>query len=217
MRLSVEIIIKEHSLKHCQQCEHPQMRSYTLKTLRPWYKDWLLVPIVILVYILDQITKFWVERQLCPFGAIPNQGPLRITCTYNSGSAFGLFNDQTIFLIFSSFIAIGVMLWIYHNYPTHGHLLRLSLGLQLGGATGNLTDRILFGQVTDFIQIGFWPVFNLADSSIVVGVSILGWLLIFKSRTQVAETENTTMISCESLIDSNSSLDDCNHGHKNGK
>jgi len=194
-----------------------KMRSYALKTLRPWYRDWLLVPIVIIVYLVDQITKFWVEQQLCPFRSIPSQGQFRITCTYNSGSAFGLFNDQTIFLIFSSFIAIGVMLWIYHNYPTHGHLLRLSLGLQLGGATGNLTDRILFGQVTDFIQIGFWPVFNIADSSIVVGVTILAWLLIFGSRSKTPEPEDVKLTSCESIINPNSSNDHCKFENENGK
>ena len=193
------------------------MRSYAIKTLRPWYKDWLLVPIVIVVYLFDQITKFWVEQQLCPFGAIPSQGPFRITCTYNSGSAFGLFPDQTMLLIFSSFVAIGVMLWIYHNYPIHGHLLRLSLGLQLGGATGNLTDRILFGQVTDFIQIGFWPVFNIADSSIVVGVGILGWLLISRNRARETGSANTTIVSCKSYINLDNSDDHCNHGHENGK
>jgi len=61
-------------------------------------------------------------------------------------------------------------------------LFRISLGLQLGGAFGNLLDRVLYGRVTDFIKIGPWPVFNVADSAVVVGMIILVWLLAFPSR-----------------------------------
>jgi|TARA_B100002003_G_C14107739_1_gene532799 signal peptidase II len=68
----------------------------------------------------------------------------------------------------------------------------MSLGLQLGGAFGNLLDRVIYGRVTDFIKIGLWPVFNLADSAVVVGIIILVWLLAFpkrKAKMRLSTTE----------------------------
>ena len=150
------------------------MEKTISKTYLRWYKDWLLIPLVGIVYVLDQITKYLVESTLCEGNrSIPEVGQFRLTCSYNSGSAFGLFPDQTVLLILASFVGIGVLIFIYRHYPFPGRMLRVSLGLQLGGAIGNLTDRLRFGEVTDFVQLGFWPVFNLADASIVIGVTML--------------------------------------------
>jgi signal peptidase II len=148
----------------------------------PFYRDWLLVPLVGLVYILDQLTKHWAESTLCPYRSIPDDGPFRLICSYNTGSAFGLFPDQTFLLIIASFVGVGVLLFVYRSHPFPNLILRISLGLQLGGAAGNLTDRLRFGQVTDFVQLGFWPVFNLADASIVVGVVLLVWVFMFSGQ-----------------------------------
>ncbi len=158
----------------------------------PFYRDWLLIPIVGLVYALDQLTKFWAEEELCHSRSIPAEGPFQLTCSFNTGTAFGLFPDQTILLILASFVGVGVLLFVYRHHPVPGPLLRISLGLQLGGAIGNLTDRLRFGQVTDFVKLGPWPVFNLADASIVVGVIMLVWLFVFsgdwtKKRPQEVE------------------------------
>ncbi len=160
----------------------------------PWFLDWALVPIIGIVYLLDQMTKYWVESSLCPFRTFPDEGPFRLICSYNTGSAFGLFPDQTIMLILASFIGIGVLLWLYWNHPVPGPWLRISLGLQLGGAIGNLTDRLRFGQVTDFIQLGFWPVFNVADSSIVIGVIILIAVFMFPGRLGGGEKKETAAV-----------------------
>ena len=100
------------------------------------------------------------------------------------------------FLIIASLVGIGVLLLVYKKQPFSGFPLRLSLGMQLGGAAGNLFDRLRMGEVTDFIDIGPWPVFNIADSSIVIGIFILGYLFLTTSRTvertpvDVAETLN---------------------------
>ncbi|MEE9262654.1 MAG: signal peptidase II, partial [Dehalococcoidia bacterium] len=145
----------------------------------PFYRDWLLIPIVGIVYALDQLTKLWVESNLCHARSIPAEGPFQLTCSFNTGSAFGLFPDQTILLILASFVGVGVLLFVYRHHPVPGPLVGISLGLQLGGAVGNLTDRLRFGQVTDFVKLGPWPVFNLADASIVVGVIMLVWLFVF--------------------------------------
>lgn len=160
---------------------------HTDKTLLPrswtaWYKDPLLILTLSIVFCLDQVTKAVVRHSLLLRESIPSEGPFRITHTFNTGSAFGLFPDQTLFLIVGSFVGIGVLLLVYGNHPSSGSLLRLSLGMQLGGAVGNLLDRVRMGQVTDFIELGFWPVFNLADASIVIGILILAWLFLFSGR-----------------------------------
>ena len=143
-----------------------------------------------LVFGLDQITKAIVRHSLLVGESFPRDGVVRITHTFNTGSAFGLFPDQTLFLIVASFAGISILLLVYRNHPLHGSLLRLSLGMQLGGALGNLVDRIRMGQVTDFIDLGFWPVFNLADASIVIGIIILVSLFpwVDRRRRQLPET-----------------------------
>ncbi len=152
----------------------------------PFYRDWLLIPIVGVVYALDQLTKYWIEQMVCYARSIPREGPFQLTCSFNTGTAFGLFPDQTTLLILASFVGVGVLLFVYRSHPAQGPLLRISLGLQLGGAIGNLTDRLRFGQVTDFVKLGPWPVFNLADACIVVGILILIWLFLFSGRSQRA-------------------------------
>ncbi len=74
-------------------------------------------------------------------------------------------------------VVIMAIIIFYRHLPTGNVWVRVSLGLQLGGAMGNLLDRILHGYVVDFVDIGFWPIFNLADLSIVIGVSILAYYL----------------------------------------
>lgn len=153
----------------------------------PIYKDLFLLQLAALVFLLDQFSKFMV-RELLPFqDSFPREGFFRITHTFNTGSAFGLFQDQNTPLILVSFIGITVLILIYRSQPRASNLLRLSLGLQMGGAAGNLLDRLRLGHVTDFIDVGAWPVFNLADASIVVGISLLVWLFLGPNRAGEAE------------------------------
>jgi signal peptidase II len=133
-----------------------------------------------LVVIADQTTKLMVVAWL------PAREPLRVTSwlhlTYleNRGAAFGVLQNQTLF-----FIAVGVVVVVglvasYRYLPTVPPLLNLGLGLQLGGALGNLVDRVRQGYVVDFIDLSWWPVFNVADAAILVGVAILAyyWLWV---------------------------------------
>ena len=163
----------------------------TLRPYKPPSTSWaflsIVVPIMTIVFLFDQVTKYWAESTLCPFNSFPAQGSFKFVCTYNTGSAFGMFQDQTIPLIFASFAGIGLLLWIYKTHLIRGPWLHLSMGLQLGGAVGNLTDRLRFGQVTDFIQLAFWPVFNLADASIVVGVILLVAVFLLPSTFGVTD------------------------------
>ena len=144
--------------------------------LRAIYKDLVLLQLAALVFLADQFTKF-IAREFLRYGeSFPRDGFFRITHTQNTGSAFGLFPDQNTALILVAFLGITILALLYHNLRPMTNLLRLSLGLQMGGAAGNLLDRFLLGHVTDFLDVGPWPVFNVADSSIVTGLFLLFWL-----------------------------------------
>ena len=137
-----------------------------------------VLQLALLVFVLDQFTKY-VVRELLPYRySFPDQGFLRFTHTHNTGSAFGILQGQNSPLIFVAIIGIMVLLIIYFTQPKPNKWLSVSIGLQIGGAIGNLYDRLHQGWVTDFLDVGPWPVFNVADSSIVVGLILLCWLFM---------------------------------------
>ena len=149
----------------------------------PIYRDFLLIQLAVLVFLADQFSKYLVREFLVFYESFPAQGFLRITHTFNTGSIFGLFPrpehtpDPGVFHRGrSSDTPVSKP-----AVPTG--LLRLSLGLQLGGAFGNLVDRVRLGAVTDWVDIGPWPVFNVADASIVTGLIILAWLFVMSERS----------------------------------
>ena len=150
---------------------------------RPLYRDWNLLQAAALLLALDQLTKFVVRQTLDWHQSWPCCGFFRFTHVHNTGSAFGLFQDQNLTLLVVSLVGIVALAIIYGIQERPGWQLRASIALMLGGAAGNLLDRILLGHVTDFIDIGPWPVFNLADSSIVVGLMLMGWLTLVRRDT----------------------------------
>ncbi len=149
----------------------------------PIYKDLVLIQLAVLVFLSDQFSKYLVREFLAFRESFPDTGFFRITHTFNTGSAFGLFQDQNTPLILVSVIGITVLLIIYRSQRLPMGLLRLSLGLQIGGAVGNLLDRLRLGHVTDWVDVGPWPVFNVADASIVCGLAILAWLFIIADQS----------------------------------
>lgn len=151
-------------------------------TWASWCRDPLIILAIVFVFSLDQITKAVVRHSLLVGESFPSEGVFRITRTFNTGSAFGFFADQTLFLILASIVGIGILLLVYRTHGFASSPLRLSLGMQLGGALGNLVDRVRMGRVTDFLDLGFWPVFNIADASIVLGIAILVILILFGRR-----------------------------------
>ena len=151
----------------------------------PIYKDFILIQQAILVFLVDQFSKFLVRDQLLHYESFPDTGFFRFTHTFNTGSAFGIFQDQNTPLIVVSFVGIAILILIYRSQLMPTGLLRLSLGLQIGGAVGNLVDRLFLGHVTDFVDVGAWPVFNVADASIITGLVILAWIFL------VAEPKDT--------------------------
>jgi signal peptidase II len=133
-----------------------------------------------LVFALDQITKAAIRGWLAVGESWPSDGWLiKITHVTNTGAAFGILQGQGLFLTVTAVIAIGAIVFYYMYPPLEHGLLRLAMGLELGGAAGNLLDRLRFGHVTDFIDFPHYPEFNVADSSIVIGlIIIIGFFLL---------------------------------------
>ena len=170
----------------------------------PAWMSWLLDPVLLVspsaVFAADQVTKAIVRHNLLLGQSVPFDGPVRITHTFNTGSAFGLFPDQTLFLILASFVGIGVLLVIYGTHAFQNLPLRLSLGMQLGGAVGNLFDRVRTGQVTDFMDVGPWPVFNVADAAIVIGMVIIAYVFLFPASRRTPVPGAGTGIYADGLM-----------------
>ena len=171
-----------------------------LKGRNPIYRAWTLLQLAALALALDQLTKFVVRQTLEWHHSWPATGFFRFTHIHNTGSAFGLFQDQNLPLLVVSVVGVLVLTYIYQSQDRPTLLLRVSIALMLGGALGNLIDRIHQGHVTDFIDVGPWPVFNLADSSIVVGLVLMGYLLLTK-REQSAEVAAQVGESSRTLED----------------
>ncbi len=155
-----------------------------------WDRAGLLL-VAALTLLLDQATKALVVRFLNP-AQTWNFSPflarwVNITYVTNTGAAFGLFPDQSFFFTIVAIVVSVVIILYYRHIPAGQWLIRLALGLQLGGALGNLLDRLRYGHVVDFVDLNFWPlkewpVFNMADASIVLGVVLMA-LTILREET----------------------------------
>lgn len=146
----------------------------------------MLLQLAALVFLLDQLTKFVVRAYLPYRDSFPEDWWVRLTHVHNTGSAFGIFQGQNTPLIAVSVIGIAILVMVYQSQARPTALLRLSLGLQIGGALGNLLDRLRLGYVTDFIDVGPWPVFNIADSSIVIGLLLLAYIFLWSGHRKDA-------------------------------
>ena len=119
-----------------------------------------LIIIALIIGLLDQTTKYTLKDLNFKY----------FTFTTNTGAAFGIFQNYNFVFILISLIVIFSLLYYYQNY-TKKYLI--AFGLILGGAIGNLVDRLIFGHVIDFIDLKFWPIFNIADSAVTIGFIIL--------------------------------------------
>ncbi len=158
------------------------------KSLQGKWRNVVFLLTALLIVAADQLSKIWIrsypEEQL-----IFEVGFFRIIHTHNTGAAFGLFQGHSFALTIVALVGIAAILFyvffIYRRFPILGNRLgRLTFGLILGGTMGNLIDRLRLGYVTDFIDVGVWPTFNIADSAIVVSVIILAYSLLRLSRTE---------------------------------
>ncbi|MGQ9458737.1 MAG: signal peptidase II [Anaerolineae bacterium] len=149
---------------------------------RPLGEAPLLLLVAAAVLALDQATKHLVLQRL-PLGASWAPIPalerwFTITHTRNAGASFGLFPQLApVFLALSIAVVVGIVVYTRFLQPGDWRTA-LALGLMLGGAAGNLVDRLRIGHVVDFLDFKVWPVFNCADSALVVGVALLLWFLL---------------------------------------
>ena len=146
--------------------------------------QWLVLFVIAAAAIVaDQVTKQVVGRTLGLGESVDIVGPFTIHHVQNSGIAFGLFASRTMLVIAVTGAAVGLMLWFFAHSAKRHPVLPVALGLVLGGSLSNLVDRVRLGYVTDFLDLRAWPAFNLADTFIVVGVSILFGALVLADRS----------------------------------
>jgi len=147
----------------------------------------------LLAVLLDQISKVIVRMHMEQFDSFDVLGGFfRITYVLNPGIAFGIkVKNPVVFTILSILACIGIIIYLIRNWQ-EDIKIKISLALILGGAVGNLIDRILFGEVVDFLDFGInhirWPVFNIADSSVVIGMIMLFICAFFLSDKDNKET-----------------------------
>ena len=160
---------------------------------------WLTLSLVII--ILDQLTKYYAASELVLYQPVSVMPGFNLTLMHNYGAAFSFLSQaggwqRWFFIILTSAVSIGILIWMY-TLPRDRRWLLVALALVLGGAIGNLWDRIYFGYVIDFIDISLpflpwkifnpWPTFNIADSAISVGA-----VMLIIDAIWFQETENET-------------------------
>jgi signal peptidase II len=175
-----------------------------------WRRAWLILAVAGVIIVLDQWTKEWIRRTVPEYTSV---NPIPALGDYfvfehvrNYGAAFGILQNQgNLFVVIAIVVAIAILVYARNLDPSQ-RWLRVLLGLQLGGAVGNLIDRLHQGYVTDFVKMGipdvyYWPNYNIADSSIVIGVIALGIYLVWddirQQRLQNAEKRAVDKVPAE--------------------
>lgn len=136
-----------------------------------------LLVLAAVIILLDQYTKNLVRANLA-YGEVWSPWSwlmpyARVVHWYNTGAAFGMFQGMGLVFTFLPLIVVILIFIFYNRLAGENWWIRLAIGLEFGGAIGNLIDRITIGHVTDFISVGDFAVFNVADASITVGVAVL--------------------------------------------
>lgn len=158
----------------------------------------LFVGVAGFVVLIDQITKLWVDQSMRVYESIPVvPGLLDLHYIRNTGAAFGFLSGSHAgfripFFILVSAVAIGIILFLFYKLEESEVMMPLALSLVLGGALGNLIDRVRLGEVIDFLLIHYkafhWPAFNVADIGITVGVFLLVLRIFLFEKRQPARS-----------------------------
>jgi signal peptidase II len=157
--------------------------SFAERSLAAGPLQWVaLAAIALAAVAADQLTKHIVASQLALGDGVHVLGPFWIHHVRNSGIAFGFFSQATAVVIVLTGLALAWMLVYFARSGARHPILPVALGLVIGGSTSNLLDRVRLGYVTDFLDLRWWPSFNLADSFIVVGVLVLLATLVLAER-----------------------------------
>ncbi|MEK4977468.1 signal peptidase II [Bacillus sp. FSL K6-6540] len=150
--------------------------------------------IAFVLFLIDQGTKYLIATRLELYEQIPVIGDFfLITSSRNRGAAFGILQDQLWFFIVVTIIVVGGIVWYLRKVSKEGRkLLPTALALVLGGALGNFIDRLIMGEVVDFLQFNFgsytFPIFNIADSCIVIGVGLIILDTLLEGRREKMQT-----------------------------
>jgi signal peptidase II len=157
--------------------------SVAERSLAAGAAQWVaLLAVALAALFADQLTKYIVSSRLALGDEVAVVGPFSIHHVQNSGIAFGLFPTATPAVIALTAIAVAWMLVFFGRSGGRHPILPVALGFLLGGSISNLVDRVRLGHVTDFLDVRYWPAFNLADGFIVAGVGILIAALLFADR-----------------------------------
>ena len=165
-----------------------------------WWRTVIFFLVALAVAIGDQLSKQWIRSNLAVGQSLPESGFLRLTHVRNTGAAFGMFQNHTFPLTIVSFIGAAVIL-VYAFYVCrrftflNNGISMAALGSILGGTVGNLIDRMSLGYVTDFIAVGTFPAYNVADSAITTGASIFAGSLIYLLIKEKQEAEREEPVS----------------------
>lgn len=136
-----------------------------------------------LVLAADQIAKALVESDLVPGEYVEVLGPLELTLSHNRGVAFGLAGGAGIGLVAVTLAALSLIVYLFAREPSRPGMW-IATGLVAGGALGNLADRVFAGEVTDYIAVGSWPPFNVADIAITCGVVLLALIYVRDAESE---------------------------------
>jgi len=163
-----------------------------------WWWNAVFFLVATLVVVGDQLSKSWIRSNLAIGQSLPQGGFFFLTHIHNTGAVFGLFRDHSFTLTIVGFVGIAILFvyafYVCRRFPLlNNGLSKAALGSILGGTIGNLIDRLRFGYITDFIGVGIWPPFNVADSSINVGVVVFAGSVIYLvfSQRREAKREKT--------------------------
>ncbi len=139
--------------------------------------------VVLLVVTADRLSKFLCRKYLQSLGSVPLiKGIFHLTYVQNTGAAFGMFQGVNWFFIPAVILVSAFLVYFIQRLKGAAGPMRLSIALILGGALGNLIDRIMLGYVVDFLDFRVWPVFNIADSCIVAGAVLFGYCVFVKGE-----------------------------------
>jgi len=159
-----------------------------------WWQIAVFFLIALSVVVGDQLSKGWIRSNLAVGESLPEGGFFRLTHIHNTGASFGLFREYSFQLTIVGFVGIALVFvyafFISRRFPLLNNMIsKAALGSILGGIVGNLIDRLHFGYITDFIGVGIWPPFNVADSAIVTGAVIFAGFLIYQIYSQSVEAK----------------------------
>lgn len=154
--------------------------------------------IALVIVASDQVSKHAIMASIPLGDSVPViSGWLYLTHIHNTGGAFSLFHAQNSVFIVIALAAVCALIYAYHAYQRDNTLVSAALALALGGAIGNLLDRIQHHYVIDFFDIRVWPIFNIADSAITIGIILLVVHYLIPHKQPVLKAEDTPLLKKE--------------------